>query len=60
MSENKERIITALGKALPGMTAEDRKYLIGFVEGIAASVGNNRLGTPAGGPAQAEPERESA
>lgn len=55
MAENKERIIVALSKALPAMTAGERTYLIGFVEGIAASAGNSRLRFFAEGPALAEP-----
>ena len=43
MSEKKEEIIEAIGKEIPGMDEKDKTYLMGFLEGLAAGVGNQQL-----------------
>ena len=44
MPEKKEKIIVeAIGKELPGMAERDKTYLMGFLEGLAAGVGNQQL-----------------
>lgn len=43
MSEKKKEILTAIGKALPGMSETEKSYLIGFIEGFAASQNQTRL-----------------
>ena len=49
MPERKEKIIVeAIGKEIPGMAERDKTYLMGFLEGLAAGVGNQQLAvTPA-------------
>lgn len=49
MPDRKEKIIVeAIGKEIPGMAERDKTYLMGFLEGLAAGVGNQRLvATPA-------------
>ena len=41
--EKKEEILEAIGKEIPGMAEKDKTYLMGFLEGMAASVGNLEL-----------------
>lgn len=43
VSEKKEKIIEAIGKEIPGMNEKDKTYLMGFLEGLAAAVGNQRI-----------------
>lgn len=44
MPEKKEKIIVeAIGKEIPGMGERDKTYLMGFLEGLAAGVGNQQL-----------------
>ena len=44
MPERKEKIIMeAIGKEIPGMAERDKTYLMGFLEGLAAGVGNQQL-----------------
>lgn len=43
MSKKKEQIVEAIGKEIPGMTEKDKTYLMGFLEGLAAGVGNQQL-----------------
>ena len=45
MSKKDEKIIEAIGKEIPGMAEKDKTYLIGFLEGLAAGVGNQQLTT---------------
>ena len=41
--EKKEEILEAIGKEIPGMAEKDKTYLMGFLEGMAAGVGNLEL-----------------
>lgn len=50
MSEKKIEIIETIGKELPAMTEPEKTYLMGFLEGVAAIAGLERLtGTTASG-----------
>lgn len=48
MSETKKKIIEAIGKEYPGMTEKDKTYFMGYLEGMAAGVGNQQLAGQAG------------
>lgn len=43
MSEQKNEILAAVGRELPGMSEKDKTYLMGFLEGLAAKVGNQQM-----------------
>lgn len=43
MSEKKKEILAVIGKELPGMSETEKSYLIGFLEGFAASQNQIRL-----------------
>ena len=43
MPEKKAQVVGEIGKELSGMTKQQRAYLIGFLEGFAANVGNGQL-----------------
>lgn len=43
MSEKKKEILEVIGKELPGMSETEKSYLIGFLEGFAASQNQIRL-----------------
>lgn len=49
MSEMEERIIETLKEVLPRMSDESRNYLLGYGEGIAASLANAEDGQAAEG-----------
>lgn len=43
MSEKKNEIMEAIGKEFPDMTERDKTYFMGYLEGLAAKVGNQQL-----------------
>lgn len=43
MYEKKKEIIEAIGEEIPDMAEKDKAYLIGFLEGMAAAVGNQQF-----------------
>lgn len=43
MSEQKNEILAVVGRELPGMSEKDKTYLMGFLEGFAAKVGNQQM-----------------
>lgn len=51
MPEKKIQIIEAIGKELPSMTETEKTYLMGFMEGVSAITGLDKLvrGTASGG-----------